>query len=42
MERGSGPPSPGKSQAAICVLRNTGLDPPWIQLLLEGGPYDPL
>ena len=36
--RGSGPPPPGKSQVAICFLRNT----PQVQLLLENGLYGPL
>ena len=33
---------PGKSQVAIGFLRNSGRDRPWVQLLLEGGPYGPL
>ena len=46
--RGSGPP-PGKSQVAICFLRNTGNDlhretigPKGVQLLVEGRPHGPL
>ena len=47
---GQDTPPPGKSQFAICFLRNTGkepletqLDPSHrVQLLLERGMYDPL
>ena len=37
---GCGPPE--KSQVAIHLLRNSGTDPPQVQLLLEGGLYGPL
>ena len=43
------PPAPRKSQVAVCFLKNTGmdplekqLDPSWVQLLIEEGPYNPL
>ena len=39
------PPPSGKSQVDIGFLRNMGTDPlriNWVQLLLEGGSYDPL
>ena len=43
-----GADTPGKSQIAICSLRNAGMDPleklldPLVQLFLEAGPYSPL
>ena len=44
---GSGPP--GKSQVAVCFLRNTGtntsrkaIGPLWVKWLLNRGSYSPL
>ena len=40
---------PGKSQVALGFFRHSSTDhpreaigPQWVQLLVEGGPYDPL